>query len=57
MARVPQSERKHPQQEYIEIDTSNILFICAGAFVNIDEIIMKRFDKKTWVCEYRKRFR
>ena len=48
IARVPpKGGRKHPQQEYIEIDTSNILFICAGAFVGIDEIIMKRFDKKT----------
>jgi len=47
-ARVPpKGGRKHPQQEYIEIDTSNILFICGGAFVGIDEIIKQRVNKKT----------
>lgn len=43
----PKGGRKHPQQEYIEIDTSNILFICGGAFVGIDEIIKRRVDKKS----------
>ncbi len=43
----PKGGRKHPQQEYIEIDTSNILFICGGAFVGIEEIIKRRADKKT----------
>lgn len=38
----PQGGRKHPQQEFIEIDTSNILFICGGAFDGIDKIIEKR---------------
>lgn len=38
----PTGGRKHPQQEYIEIDTSNILFICGGAFDGINEIISKR---------------
>ncbi len=38
----PQGGRKHPQQEFIQIDTSNILFICAGAFVGIEKIIEKR---------------
>lgn len=38
----PQGGRKHPQQEFIQIDTSNILFICAGAFDGIDKIIEKR---------------
>lgn len=38
----PQGGRKHPQQEVIKIDTTNILFICGGAFVGIDKIIAKR---------------
>jgi len=48
VSRVPQKGgRKHPQQEYIEIDTTNILFICGGAFVGIEEIIKQRVDKKS----------
>lgn len=39
----PQGGRKHPQQEFIQIDTSNILFICGGAFDGIEKIIEKRF--------------
>lgn len=42
----PQGGRKHPQQELIEIDTRNILFICGGAFEGLDKIIAKRLDKK-----------
>ena len=38
----PQGGRKHPQQEFIQIDTTNILFICAGAFDGIDKIIERR---------------
>ncbi len=38
----PQGGRKHPQQEFIQIDTTNILFICAGAFVGLDKIVEKR---------------
>jgi len=38
----PQGGRKHPNQEYIQIDTSNILFICGGAYVGMDEIIHRR---------------
>ncbi len=38
----PQGGRKHPQQEYIQVDTSNILFICAGAFDGIEKVIEKR---------------
>lgn len=38
----PQGGRKHPQQEFIQIDTTNILFICAGAFDGIDKVIEKR---------------
>ncbi len=38
----PQGGRKHPQQEYIQVDTSKILFLCGGAFVGIEEIIRRR---------------
>ena len=42
----PQGGRKHPQQEFIQIDTSNILFICGGAFDGIDKIVEKRMGKQ-----------
>ncbi len=42
----PKGGRKHPDQEYIRVDTKNILFICAGAFVGLDEIIEKRSANK-----------
>ena len=42
----PKGGRKHPSEKYIDLDTSNILFICGGAFVGIDEIIKRRTDKK-----------
>ena len=42
----PKGGRKHPQQEYIKVDTSNILFMCGGAFVNLDRIIAKRIGNK-----------
>jgi len=42
----PQGGRKHPQQEYLQVDTTNILFICGGAFVGIDEIIGQRTGKR-----------
>ncbi|SJM50634.1 ATP-dependent Clp protease ATP-binding subunit ClpX [Gulosibacter sp. 10] len=42
----PQGGRKHPQQEFIEIDTTNVLFICAGAFAGLEEIIASRAGKK-----------
>ncbi len=38
----PQGGRKHPQQEYLQVDTTNILFICGGAFVGLDTIVNKR---------------
>lgn len=41
----PQGGRKHPQQEYLQVDTTNILFICGGAFVGMDNIIRKRIGK------------
>ena len=41
----PQGGRKHPQQEFIQIDTSNILFICGGAFDGLDKIIERRVDR------------
>ncbi|HOQ37240.1 MAG TPA: ATP-dependent Clp protease ATP-binding subunit ClpX [Acetivibrio sp.] len=43
----PQGGRKHPHQEFIQIDTTNILFICGGAFDGIDKIIENRIGKKT----------
>jgi len=43
----PQGGRKHPEQQYIQIDTSNILFICGGTFVGIDKIIARRLGKRT----------
>ena len=42
----PQGGRKHPQQEFIQIDTTNILFICGGAFDGLDKVIEKRTGKK-----------
>ena len=41
----PQGGRKHPQQEFIQVDTSNILFICGGAFDGLDKIIERRVDR------------
>ena len=41
----PQGGRKHPQQEFIQVDTSNILFICGGAFSGLDKVIRDRTDK------------
>jgi ATP-dependent Clp protease ATP-binding subunit ClpX len=43
----PQGGRKHPEQQYIQIDTTNILFICGGTFVGLDKIIRKRLGRKT----------
>jgi len=43
----PQGGRKHPHQEFLQIDTTNILFICGGAFEGIDKIIQDRIGKKT----------
>ena len=43
----PQGGRKHPQQEFIQIDTTNILFICGGAFDGLDKIIERRTDKSS----------
>jgi len=42
----PQGGRKHPEQQYIQIDTTNILFICGGTFVGIEDIIGKRLGRK-----------
>jgi ATP-dependent Clp protease ATP-binding subunit ClpX len=41
----PQGGRKHPQQEFLQVDTSNILFICGGAFAGLDKIILNRSKK------------
>jgi ATP-dependent Clp protease ATP-binding subunit ClpX len=43
----PKGGRKHPQQEFIQVDTSNILFICGGAFVGLDKVIENRISNKT----------
>jgi ATP-dependent Clp protease ATP-binding subunit ClpX len=43
----PQGGRKHPEQQYIQVDTSNILFICGGTFVGLNNIIARRVGKKT----------
>jgi ATP-dependent Clp protease ATP-binding subunit ClpX len=43
----PQGGRKHPEQQYIQIDTSHILFICGGTFTGLDEIIRKRLGKRS----------
>ncbi len=43
----PQGGRKHPQQEFVQVNTSNILFICGGAFVGIEDVIEKRMGKNT----------
>lgn len=42
----PQGGRKHPNQEYIQLDTSNILFICGGAFIDLDKIVQSRIGSK-----------
>src|SRR5258706_5000340 len=43
----PQGGRKHPHQEFLSIDTTNILFICGGAFAGLDKIIAKRLGQNT----------
>ncbi|MBQ1215200.1 MAG: ATP-dependent Clp protease ATP-binding subunit ClpX [Firmicutes bacterium] len=43
----PQGGRKHPQQEFIQFDTTNVLFICGGAFDGMDKIIQRRLGEKT----------
>ena len=43
----PKGGRKHPQQEYIQVDTTNILFICGGAFVGVDRVIASRQGKRS----------
>ncbi|PPR14844.1 MAG: hypothetical protein CFH43_01044, partial [Proteobacteria bacterium] len=43
----PQGGRKHPQQEFLQVDTSNILVICGGAFAGLDKVISQRLRKKS----------
>jgi ATP-dependent Clp protease ATP-binding subunit ClpX len=43
----PKGGRKHPQQEFVKVDTTNILFLCGGAFVGLDKIIKNRVGAKT----------
>ena len=42
----PQGGRKHPHQEFLTIDTTNVLFICGGAFANLDKVIERRIGNK-----------
>ena len=42
----PKGGRKHPQQEFLQVDTTNILFICGGAFVGLEDIIERRIGQK-----------
>ena len=42
----PQGGRKHPQQEFLQVDTTNILFICGGAFAGLDKLIDKQRKRK-----------
>src|SRR5437588_9521754 len=43
----PQGGRKHPEQQYIQVDTTNILFICGGTFVGLENVISRRMGRKT----------
>src|SRR6202012_3093052 len=43
----PKGGRKHPQQEFVQVDTSNILFICGGAFVGLDKVVAMRKGKRS----------
>ena len=43
----PQGGRKHPEQQYIQIDTTNILFVCGGTFAGIEDVVRKRLGKRT----------
>jgi ATP-dependent Clp protease ATP-binding subunit ClpX len=48
VANIPTSGgRKHPQQEFMQLDTTNILFICGGAFIGLDKVVEKRFRAKS----------
>ena len=42
----PQGGRKHPEQQYIQVDTTNILFICGGTFVGLDDVIARRLGRE-----------
>ncbi|MBS2017130.1 MAG: AAA family ATPase, partial [Deltaproteobacteria bacterium] len=43
----PKGGRKHPQQDFLQVDTQNILFICGGAFVGLDQIVQRRIGQQT----------
>ncbi len=49
----PQGGRKHPHQEFLQIDTTNILFICGGAFVGLEDIVARRLNQKSMGFEAR----
>src|SRR5205814_1032073 len=44
----PQGGRKHPEQQYIQVDTTNILFICGGTFVGLENVIARRVGKSSF---------
>src|SRR4029077_20790266 len=44
----PQGGRKHPEQQYIQLDTTNILFICGGTFVGLENVIARRLGRNTF---------
>ena len=44
----PKGGRKHPQQDFLQVDTTNILFICGGAFVGLEQIIQRRIRARRW---------
>src|SRR5207247_5722233 len=44
----PKGGRKHPQQEFLQVDTSNILFICGGAFGGLENIVAQRTRERAW---------
>ena len=43
----PQGGRKHPHQEFVPVDTTNILFICGGAFVGLDKVVQQRLGRNS----------
>jgi ATP-dependent Clp protease ATP-binding subunit ClpX len=49
----PQGGRKHPHQEFLQIDTTNILFMCGGAFVGLEDVVAKRLNQKSMGFEAR----
>ena len=53
----PQGGRKHPQQEYIRVDTTDILFICGGAFTGLEKVVQRRLGRHTMGARFAKRIK